>query len=1065
MQRPINSTNIIEFGVTVAVDIYNRQIIFDASSTTFNGAGASNVLGIAFSVEDQDGVQLATIDWNDPQIPAPIVTYTYSLDLSNVSFQFLFQKYKIVAAIRDQDGIVYPLNFPIKSVCMPLGFNEGGYVDGIFDLSVNCTDNVLAVRELTNLSYNKQLPDFTTKNGNLYYPTGTIAAIPFSVTPFSNNQLFTGQYRINCTTISSYDIGDGVSVLINYITDHAFDVVCADKISDISCCIVQLQDQYMTNCNNAKGQYAKQQLDKIQIPLLVGLVKEINGQDASGEAKIIKETLKCNCGKSAIKHNEFNPINPSIYNIVVTGVGGTTVTPTVVGTTKTFTVTSSVYQVVKGDTGDLSYTITPDTSVTNTVKYKLTFNKNIEAGYILTAIAADDALITQLNSLISTTNSQIDLSNLNGRCVIDLSSTDYFLTYKVVSGSNTIKNIVVGANTYTAPSPIAVSNTAAIEAWLNGLSIGTFSVSFSNGVTGAYINILSVANANNLVSVTITTVSDVLVQFQKTNASLIALLQAIIDYLCEITLLQISLGRALSLCYFNYNGALVTQTYSADTKADVFMADLSTTICNLANRINAVTSVTCAKLQQIFVDNSGAQFGVNDRFYGTLVGACAAINRDQAAQAVINAISNNNTLKTAFCSITCADPLPCPDINGLTISYQSGIDIVGLYQVSYTVPVTVNQTSSVRYRLCNTTPWITVTVSLVTLPNGIPAGSSPFVVIPNPIEGACYEVWVQNNCGGIGQVAMISIPANTPIITFVNNINTNVPTNCCPVGYTLTDDESSCFQVDQQPATYTGSSSPITAEHFSLNVYGLDGLVIYKLGGFNVNGTWPLGDSTLYPNIYTARPNTDFPNANTIPYTTGLWRNGTACTLQNGTCGRLNQTGIWKQADQTYTGVLGFSRQINIPTAGVYYVGMGADDYGTIQINGTTIVQQNIAAICGASYLNNPSNDGGFKWWNVYPVQLQAGPNLIQLTVTNTGSEGIMGVEVYDATEAELAAAADAAALAAYTIFSTKDISNGDNFDVGNYNCNDFPGYQLVNDAGTYYCRRVLTTNVIPCGS
>ena len=71
-QISINSANIISFGFSASFDIMNRSVLFDTSTLTIyqgsSGSGIFNVQGIAFSLVDQDGVELMGVDWSNPQI-------------------------------------------------------------------------------------------------------------------------------------------------------------------------------------------------------------------------------------------------------------------------------------------------------------------------------------------------------------------------------------------------------------------------------------------------------------------------------------------------------------------------------------------------------------------------------------------------------------------------------------------------------------------------------------------------------------------------------------------------------------------------------------------------------------------------------------------------------------------------------------------------------------------------------------------------------------------------------------------------------------------------------------
>jgi hypothetical protein len=452
VQENVNSTDISLFSAVVTLDILNRTMTFDLSATEFLNSPAGTGCSAAFEVQDQNGVTLAAIDWTDPQIPNLAVTTTYTLDLSYINYNFLFTAYKITAAIRDTDNKIFYLYFPVKKICIPSGFNDFGYVDGIFIVNADCSNAVLTVKEATNFTYNNLSPDTTATDGTLYYPLGTIAAIPFAKTPFSNNVVFTGTYKIDNSTTATYDLSDGFFVVVAYVTKNEFTFSCEKSMVDVLCCISDTQKAYEANCDNARGTRYFQQLQKVSIPLMVGLAKEQGGVDASGEAAQIRKILNCDCGRGAIKHVQQDPVNPTVYDIVINGVGGTNVTTNITGSTKSFVVSSNTYVVGKKDTGDLAFTITVDTSTAYTVKYLIKFNYGVMANYILTAISSDSTLLTQLNSLVTAT-SNIDLRNLDGSCIIDMSDNNYFFTFRVPSINTIVTNIVINGATYNAPTP------------------------------------------------------------------------------------------------------------------------------------------------------------------------------------------------------------------------------------------------------------------------------------------------------------------------------------------------------------------------------------------------------------------------------------------------------------------------------------------------------------------------------------------------------------------------------------------------------------------------------------
>ncbi len=752
-QVQINSVNIDTFIFNATFNLYQRTVTLDATPSIYNGGGIANILGIAFSLVDGDGVELATIDFTNPQLPTPVTNSIYTLDLTLVNFAFLFQSYKIIGAIKDAGGAIYETTEVFKKVCQPVNLTESGYVPGLFQITPDCVNNTLTIKELSVLVYNNEIPLSVTKTGTLSYPTGTISAISFSNTPFSNNVIYTGQYRINCTTVGTYDLGDGVYVAVTYLTNNQFDVTCNNRMADLMCCLVSIEQIATKNCNTAVGQHAKQQLDEITPAFLIGLTKEINGQDASMEAMFIKKALNCNCGTASLGQNEISPVNPSVYDLVIQGVGGTSVpSATVTGSTKTYNIASNVYQVVKGDTGDLAWSIVLDTSVSLTVKYKITFNYDTMAGYILTAIGNDPTLLNQLNSLVNAV-ANVSMVGLNGSCVIDMTKADYVLTQNV-NNSTFIISVTINGIVHAAPSNLFGTDFIGIANWLNSLSLGTFTVQVTSGV----LLIQSLQNTNVIATMTFTT-PDLTVPFQATNKTLLQVLQAIIDYLCGMTSLQVALGNNLSLCLFDYNGTPIAYSYSGTTNSQAdYNLGISQAICNIVARMNSLTGITCAALRAAFPDSPSASFGAAGRLYGTDGVNCIGYNDKQLAAAVIAAINKYSDTKADFCSISCTTPGTCPDVANINLAMVGSS--IGIYGLTWSVTPLASQTVTVLYRVHGTGGYTTSTNALVILPNGNISGTTPFL-IPGAIAGTTYDVLIVNNCGGAGFVKQITVPTST----------------------------------------------------------------------------------------------------------------------------------------------------------------------------------------------------------------------------------------------------------------------------------------------------------------
>lgn len=836
----VNSANINTFSWSASIDLQKRVMTFDTSATTYNGIGISNVLGIAISVLDSAGIELAGVDWTAPQIK-PSVSQTYQLDLTSLPINFLFQNYQFIAYIKDADGTVYSTLPILKEICQPVGINESGYVDGLFSVTPDCVNNILTVKELTVFVYNNLVPKSVTKTGTLFYPTGTISAISFTNTPFTNNVIYTGTNRVNCTSIATYDLGDGITVLVSYYTDHEFPVVCSNFMGDITCCLSDTYDTYIKNCDNAIGQAALQRYNSAFLPFSLGFLKQINGQDASGEVAQIKKLLNCNCGSSSVSQNQSSPINPAVYSILLQGQGATTVLPAyIVGSTKVFNIASSSYVVGKGNTGDLAFTVSVDRSVSNVVKYLVTFNYDTMALYVLNAINANPTLLNQLNSLITTAGGSI--AGLNGKCVIDLTKSNYAVSQSVNS-STLITNIVINGANFAAPSNLFATDTVSVAGWLNGLSLGSFTAVVNSGI----LTIQSVSNTNKISSVTFTT-PNITKLFSSTNATLVQVLQAIVDYICNLTDLQVLLANNLNLYSFDYNGNFVATQYKAGISQSLFNAGIASAIYNIGAQISKLTSVSCDTIKALFTDKPTVSFGASDRLYGTLGGNCASLTDQQIANMVIAAIGKYSDVKTAFCAINCNAIPSCPEVSNTSIN-MSGSNI-GVYGLTWSSAPVASQTVSVKYRVSGTITWSVATNSLLILPNGTISGTTPFL-ITGLSAGTTYDVLIINNCGGSGFTKQITTPTGSVYSGSYLLENTTYAI-CGATPVTLY--SSNPFGSGVIMYTNIGLTSPVTGYTYittaGSDIYAINnttGLVGADTGSSCSNGTagsYQLGNST-----------------------------------------------------------------------------------------------------------------------------------------------------------------------------------------------------------------------------
>lgn len=262
--------------------------------------------------------------------------------------------------------------------------------------------------------------------------------------------------------------------------------------------------------------------------------------------------------------------------------------------------------------------------------------------------------------------------------------------------------------------------------------------------------------------------------------------------------------------------------------------------------------------------------------------------------------------------------------------------------------------------------------------------------------------------------------------------------SCCPAGYTLAPDASYCYKIEDVAATPPSGA--------------VETLVARTHGSYSTCGTW----------IYDPGYNIDGTGSSTkITVSNDFWKNGAGGCTNIGTLdGPLNRTGVWVGTNQDDQDI-GFGVCVNLSETTTYYVGLATDNYGILRIDGDTIIQQDVVAL-GTQY--GQDAQVAFKIWHVYPIQLSAGPHIIEILGHNISGVAAVGCEIYNATAAELISATSYGDLGSKLIFSSKDyigepvqIGTGD---VG-YTCPE--GYTLASCEDPVVCRRILNTSPTTC--
>jgi hypothetical protein len=276
-------------------------------------------------------------------------------------------------------------------------------------------------------------------------------------------------------------------------------------------------------------------------------------------------------------------------------------------------------------------------------------------------------------------------------------------------------------------------------------------------------------------------------------------------------------------------------------------------------------------------------------------------------------------------------------------------------------------------------------------------------------------------------------PTNTP-----TNTPTPTPTldvDClCPSGYTATNDGSICYKITTTSPTQNDTLLPEAGQD-NYN-YGSFGVKIYNVDDYDISGNTISGNlafsgyTTAYSGSSSTTPVEEF-------YTT-----------------RMNENNVWVAGESNwpspnYPDYISFCSTFTLLESKIYYVGIAGDNDVTIKLNGDILVDQ-----------PNDERDTNFKFWHIYPVTLNAGPNIIELENWNRSAVGSFAAEIYDNTLNEMTSATGTTMLD--IVFATGDYlpggsKEGEGF-CSNYTCPS--GYYLdTTDPQNPICKLIETTS------
>lgn len=177
-----------------------------------------------------------------------------------------------------------------------------------------------------------------------------------------------------------------------------------------------------------------------------------------------------------------------------------------------------------------------------------------------------------------------------------------------------------------------------------------------------------------------------------------------------------------------------------------------------------------------------------------------------------------------------------------------------------------------------------------------------------------------------------------------------------------------------------------------------------------------------------------------------FWYNGSLSTAN----GPLNRCGVWATTHpDPKNRWIGVSRKITFPESKVYYIGLAADNFARLKIDGQVILQ--FSKHGGQLGINNQYYDVHFKYWNIYPVYLSEGVHFIEVCGNNDGDAAGFGCEIYNNTIPQIKSAYNESGL--NILFTTKSLRGSayTNFTEYSECATCPPGYALNPDDNKCY--------------
>jgi hypothetical protein len=678
------------------ISILAVQAIFDLSGplpiiTLNNLSQGSNLPGVTFwfQVTSPSGTlihqgTLATPDavgaWETFSITDPWPMPFGQIEFSGAS-------YNLTVFIQDSQGNQYSDDSYNASICRPAGCtskSKNYFGVSWTNVETQCQQGSLFFQDYTNASYQGIAGTRLSSVLKLVYPiddTGNIPA-PFVLNNFTAASApisySSSNYQFQTQVVYQYNLSLNVYVNIRYQTKDpksgnayiTFPVWCNIDLMPLICEFHKLIDDVERgSCADVDIANQKLLLINSKMNLVVtGIMQPLTGVDVPKEIEDIQRIggFHCDCFNAPTGIIPSGSANFGGYTLEVVPVGGDIQgSVNVQGNTIQIMLSDRSYVfALASNIPTSAFTITP--SVSGYVKtYTLNINMTQFATDLLTLIPTVPSLVNLWNLIGGGSGSNLQL-NVDGKCIFTNTSTynyGFTLTNIPSNTTNALLTVINVAGTVKNLSfAFNLTNLPALQSYLNGLGIGTFTVT---NPSGQNVVITSNANPANLSALGYSISGTNYVANQTTASagylpiSANQVVQNIINYLCGITDAQMVTSQPYTITYVSTTGPETVIVPAGTTLASLLLT-LTNLIDQTVDNGGSGVQISCGSIQAQFPVSENP-IEATDYVLMTKGGVCAQGALPDIFVYMLTSGLTNQNVQSAFCALVeqCGAGLVC----------------------------------------------------------------------------------------------------------------------------------------------------------------------------------------------------------------------------------------------------------------------------------------------------------------------------------------------------------------------------------------------------------------------